>query len=186
MLPTSTAGVVERDGDVPPDAAYCGQSAVLQGTSFDQSVAIAEPVKCDAEGGFLVNLVDFFCALSTPQVEGCDSDTLGTLALADRLDASMFNQAMIRDLPGCPVVSVSSKGDVSIDMRELDACPPGAQNPKCAQPGGFTMGGNPNPDRKGAWKPRLAAARSAWGMTRLPPRVLRSCTACRGSISWPS
>lgn len=126
VLPTWAGGVIECPGDVPPGESFCGQSVILDGSRFDQSVALAEPAKFDAEGGLIVQLLEFFCALTAPEGDPCPTDLLATLALRSRLDASMFNQTMLRDLPGCPVVGVSSRGDVAIDMRVLDACPPGA------------------------------------------------------------
>ncbi|HWP66999.1 MAG TPA: hypothetical protein VNO26_13955 [Candidatus Limnocylindria bacterium] len=174
LLPTTTVGMIECDD--PADAAYCGQSATLARTEYDQTIDLAEEPKFDAEGGVLVDLIEFFCHLLGPiaVAGGCNADDISTKKLTSQLDASLFRQTLFRALPGCPAVGVSSKGDVSFDFRELDACPPGAANPACAQPGGFTIPGSPDNSRDGVWKPKdFATAQQAWGIVGVPKRKLR-------------
>lgn len=127
----SKQGVVQCNA--PDDSSTCGAAATLVDSRFDLGIALAETPTFDAEGGFLFALVDIGCALLGPiaQAAGCNSDDVATKRLVKEIDTSLFEEDLFKNLDGCPAVSIHPNGDAHFDFRELDACPPGGQNPEC-------------------------------------------------------
>ena len=121
--------------DCPEDGTseLCGLCATLVQSVFDQKVTLADELTFDAEGGFLVGLLDALCSIVGPLAvaAGCNSDDIATNAIAKEIDRSLFNETLFADLDGCPYVGINPEGDVQFDFRAPEACPPDASNPMC-------------------------------------------------------
>jgi len=122
----------------------CGKAARLVRSAFDQVIEATGEPELELEGGLLPSVLPFMCSFVTGLefIDACKGIVIdkveqrGRKRLASRVDDSLLPLDELKGLEGCPAFSISERGDIAFDLRELENCPDGARNPECFSGGG--------------------------------------------------